>query len=62
MSKAQVNFSFNRYLDMIADANEVKTVSAVLVLAMSQYARKGLTDHAYATIVCECGARLHAIN
>lgn len=61
MAKQQLDFSYNRYLDMIAEATEPKTASAVLVLAMGQYSRKKLSLIHYASIVSEVAAKLHTM-
>lgn len=61
MPKQQLDFSYNRYLDMISEATEPKTASAVLVLAMGQYSRKKLSLINYASIVSEVAAKLYTM-
>lgn len=62
MAKKSVEFSYETYLSMIEEANEVKTVSAVIITAMAQVSQKKLNTLLFGNLLIEAGNRLHAIS
>ena len=59
--KKNIDFTYDQYINMLDDAQESKTIVAVVITAMGQCARKNLSDTLLGAIMVEAGHRLYAI-
>ena len=59
--KKTIDFTYDQYINMLDDAQESKTIVAVVITAMGQRARKKLSDTLLGAIMVEAGNRLYAI-
>lgn len=59
--KKSPDFTYDQYISMLDEAQESKTIVAVVITAMGQRARKKLSDTHLGAIMVEAGNRLYAI-
>lgn len=61
MSKKMPVFTYEKLVLLIDEANEAKTVSAVIILAIESYSKKAVSALQYAALLDLAAERMYAI-
>lgn len=61
MSKKMPVFTYEKLVFLIDEANEAKTVSAVVILAIESFSKKGVSALQYAALLDLAAERMYAI-
>lgn len=61
MAKNKVTYTYPMLEQLIRDANDRRTVVAIVVIAMGQYGEKKLSDFAFAGLLRKASDRIYEI-
>lgn len=62
MAKKMPAFDYTKLCNLVEDAKDTKTVSAVIILAVDAFSRKSLAPFAYAAFLEQASARIYELN